>query len=468
VAIDQRLGTRRSEVAAPRTRSDDPPASFSRHAEGVTLLVVDGPGRGASVRVGSSSIQIGSEASCDLVVDDAAVSRRHLRASWLGRCLVAEDLGSRNGSFVGDVRFQRVEVGLGGLVRIGHSVLKVLPCEEILDPVESERGGYSALVGDAPAMRKLFTMIEAVAPAQAPVLIEGETGTGKELVAEELHRRSPRRDRPFVVLDCGAASRELIESTLFGHERGAFTGAVEARRGLFAEADGGTVFLDEISELQPGLQPALLRVVDRGEIRPVGASTYQRVDVRIIAACNQSLAAQVAAGRFREDLYYRLSVVRLSLPPLRERRGDIPTLIRHLLCRLGRPDVRVDDALMERLAAHTWGGNVRELRNIIESAAVLLGPEALLGPEHVPELADGPGPGGKPGPAPIASPLGFRDENGARIPFTTAKAAVLAAFERAYLGELVAEHDTCTSAAGSARMDRKYLRDLLRRHGLDL
>ncbi len=302
------------------------PAQFSNHSQRIELKVVEGPDTG-SVRAllsANDSVIVGtSEDDCDLRLSDPLVSRRHVRLTWTGKWLDAEDLGSRNGSFAGESRFQRLSIGLGGIIRVGRTVIKAVPEEVALEPVALERESLGPLIGKSEAMRKLYALINQVAGADASVLIQGETGAGKELVAEELHRRSARRDAPFLVVDCGAVPEELIESMLFGHVRGAFTGAVQNHKGIFAEADGGTVFLDEIGELRLDLQPALLRVLDRGLIRPVGTSSYSNVDVRIIAATHRDLRMMIAQREFREDLYYRLSVVRLQVPPLGDRREDV-------------------------------------------------------------------------------------------------------------------------------------------------
>ncbi|GAB4235382.1 MAG: sigma-54-dependent response regulator transcription factor ZraR [Acidobacteriota bacterium] len=239
-------------------------------------------------------------------------------------------------------------------------------------PAADERP--SLLVGNSPPMVELYKRIALAARSDSPVLILGETGTGKELVARSLHLFSRRRNRPFVPVNCGALTETLLESELFGHERGAFTGAVASRKGLFEQAEGGTLFLDEITETSPGFQVKLLRVLQEGEVRPVGGSRLIKVNVRIVAATNRSLESALDEGRLRRDLYYRLSVVQLEVPPLRERRDDIPRLANHFLRRvsdqLGRP-LRLTEAALERLQEYDWPGNVRELENAVERVAVL-------------------------------------------------------------------------------------------------
>ncbi len=431
----------------------DAPA-FTRQGAGFVLLVVRGHEAGRFLRV-QAPVTLGSDPAADLLLTDPTVSRQHLRAEPREGVLALRDLGSKNGSFLADEAFETAEVKAGAEVRIGDTVFKVLPLEEAVEPKASNEERFGGLIGNAPAMRQLFTMLERIAPTEASILLEGETGVGKEVVAEEIHRRSPRAKGPFVIFDCGAVPEDLIESALFGHKKGAFTGATSANAGIFAEADGGTVFLDEIGELDISLQPALLRVLDRGMIRAVGASEYQTVNVRVVAATHRNLGQQILSGGFREDLYYRLAVVRMAVPPLRERMGDIPTLVRHFLGRLGRPDVGIEEAALAELASHTWPGNVRELRNIVERTLVL-SPDGRFSLEG---LHVGGGLSRRPNAAKAAA-------SGPRQAFRDAKAIAIEAFEREYLTSLMADYDSLTAAANGADMDRKQLRTLLRRHGL--
>ncbi|GAB4108104.1 MAG: two-component system response regulator PilR [Acidobacteriota bacterium] len=255
-------------------------------------------------------------------------------------------------------------------------------------PPEVVEGPESILVGSSPPMVELYKRIALAARGDSPVLIYGETGTGKELVARCLHRFSPRRDRPFVPVNCGALTETLLETELFGHERGAFTGAVTARKGLFEQAHGGTLFLDEITETSTAFQVKLLRVLQEGEVRPVGGSRSVQVDVRVVAATNRDLGRLMAEGKFRQDLYYRLGVVELTVPPLRERRQDIPALVSHFLKqasgRLGR-SFTVSPEAMKLLQEYSWPGNVRELENVLERAAVLKTDSCLV-PDDLPLL----------------------------------------------------------------------------------
>jgi DNA-binding NtrC family response regulator len=261
-----------------------------------------------------------------------------------------------------------VEVGLPATLRVGETDLTL----ESPTPARKEQS-FHGIIGNDPSVRQLTELIERVAPSSAAVAILGESGTGKELVARALHECSTRADRPFIPVNCAAISKELIESELFGHEKGSFTGATNARKGAFEEADGGTLFLDEIGELPLDLQAKLLRALENGEIKRVGASRPTHVDVRVVAATNRNLLASAREGRFREDLYYRLCVVPLHLPPLRNRRGDILSLAEHFL-RTYAPrgqTVQLTPAAMERLQQHAWPGNIRELRNVVHRALLL-------------------------------------------------------------------------------------------------
>jgi transcriptional regulator with PAS, ATPase and Fis domain len=305
-------------------------------------------------------------------------------------------------------------------------------------------------------MRELFALLNRVAGTDATVLLAGETGTGKELLAEAVHQRSARAGGPFVVVDCGALPHELIGSELFGHVRGAFTGATNAKRGLIEEADGGTLFLDEVGELPLDLQPQLLRVLEKREVRPVGDTRSKKVSIRVIAATHRDLVASVKAGTFREDLYFRLAVVRANVPPLRKRKDDIPLLVHGILAELKRPDFPLSTEMVAKLEAHDWPGNVRELRNVVERSLSLVGGELPFEQRQTPFTP----PGAQ--RASAGTPREVLDK-----PFKEAKGLLVEAFEREYLTNLLDRHNgNISRAALEAGIDRNYIHRLVKKYGL--
>jgi DNA-binding NtrC family response regulator len=317
----------------------------------------------------------------------------------------------------------------------------------------SERERFGRMVGGSQIMRTVFETIERAAASEATVLLEGETGTGKEISAEAVHRGSRRRDKPFLVVDCGAIPPQLLESELFGHERGSFTGAVTSRQGVFEAAGGGTVFLDEIGELSIDLQPKLLRVLERREVRRIGTNQHVPVNVRLVAATNRSLREQVAARKFRSDLYYRLAVVEIRLPPLRERVGDLPLLVEHIARNLGPLDQEAMQAIgspefLAKLSRHDWPGNIRELRNHLERCVAL---HEFIAPKPSTDGA-------------VPTP---ESEVGIGRPLREARDGWVNSFEKRYLEELLRVNDNRVSvAARAAGVDRIYFYRLLWKHGL--
>lgn len=316
---------------------------------------------------------IGSSSEADVRVDEPFVSRFHAAIFPSGRSWQIEDLDSTNGTFIEGRRIRQAELSGGEKISLGRLEFSFRTQleEERIEP-QADGKGFGALIGESEPMRRLFGLAARVAATDAAVLIHGQSGTGKELLAAALHDHSARAGRPFVPVNCGAIPADLAETELFGHEKGAFTGAAEKRAGLFAEAHRGTLFLDEVGELAPALQVKLLRVLESGEVRPVGAGKPSRVDVRVIAATHRDLRHLVGEGKFRDDLYYRLAVVTLELPPLAGRDGDLERLAAAFLPR-GR---NLSKSAMEKLRGWRWPGNVRELRNVIERAAIFSdGPE---------------------------------------------------------------------------------------------
>jgi transcriptional regulator with GAF, ATPase, and Fis domain len=323
-------------------------------------LRVRAAGRERTVPVTSAGVVVGKDPTCDAPVDDPFVSARHLRIEARGDRWVLVDLGSRNGTFISGARVERAELPFGTPVALGDAEI-VLETRDAPEPLRAE--AFEGMVSRDPAMKQVFELVERVGAADAAVTILGETGTGKELVARALHARSPRREAPFIPVNCSAIAETLIESELFGHEKGAFSGAERLRKGAFEEADRGTIFLDEIGELPLDLQPKLLRVLELGEVKRVGASRPIQVNVRIVAATHRDLRAQVRAGKFREDLFYRLCVVPVTVPPLRSRRGDVRALAEVFLARAAPRGLALrwaEDALA-RLEGYDWPGNVRQL-----------------------------------------------------------------------------------------------------------
>ena len=419
-----------------------------QHRPGVEVVtslrveVVDGPDKGA-IAAGGDVVSVGTARDNVLAIGDFTVSRYHLEVAARPGGIVVSDLGSTNGTYVGAVRIERATVPPGTLVRLGGTTIRFDDAIRRTVAAPTSPTDFVGMIAQAPSMLRLFVDIERVATSPSSVLIVGESGTGKERVAEALHAKSGRAGEPLVTIDCGALSSALLASELFGHERGAFTGADRAHAGAFERAAGGTVFLDEIGELPPSDQASLLGVLERRRFRRVGGTAEVEVGARVIAATNRDLRAEVNNGRFRHDLYHRLAVVVLRLPPLRERREEIPLLVEHFARELGVDgaiDATFGAEVMARWLRHPWPGNVRELRNAVESALVV-GPAMF--DEVVGAAADGLG--------------AYKD----------ARAAHVREFELAYLTRLMADAEgNVSKAARLAKMDRSHLIDLLQRHGL--
>ncbi len=459
---------------------DGEPASLRLRK--IQLVIEPGRERGRTRQFDANTITIGSHEDNDLVLDDQTVSRRHCRILRPNDRYLVEDLGSTNGTFVDGVRIERAYLEPGSTLAIGNARIDFTPIDEQVAVEPSETEQFGNIVGQSEAMREIFGILEQIAPTSATVVVEGETGTGKEVVAQTIHDMSPRSDEEFVVFDCGAVPESLVESELFGHEKGSFTGAVMSRKGLFEMAEGGTIFLDEIGELSPDLQPKLLRVLEERKIRRVGSNEPIPVDVRVVAATNRNLQEEVEEGRFREDLFYRLSVVRLDLPPLRDRLEDIDRLVSHFLqtrdfnqTSAGEPGITsISQEALEALQQYDWPGNVRELVNVIERACSLTD-QGRLELEHLPGHISGTEALGM-----AASPP--RPEGEANLqwtnvprqsrlqekPFKEAKEEWISAFERDYITELLVRHDgNITHSAEEAEIDRKYFRQLMREYDLD-
>jgi transcriptional regulator with GAF, ATPase, and Fis domain len=422
------------------------------------LSCVSGPDVGASWAVDRDVLHIGAMDTNDVVLNDSTVSRRHAEVARTRDGVILRDCGSTNGTFVGPVRVREVFLTPETRFRVGKSELVFIPEDEVIDITPSSKSSLDQLVGRSVAMREVFSIIERVAPTNLTVLITGETGTGKELASRAMHKLSPRTDRAFRVFDCGAAPATLIESELFGHEKGSFTGAVQAREGLFEAAHGGTLFLDEIGELPLDLQPKLLRVLEQREVRRVGGARVRPVDVRVVAATNRNLREEVQKGNFREDLYYRLAVVELLLPPLRERVEDIELLVSHLIER-NQVQLGVGGDVLELFKSYRWPGNVRELANVVERA-IPFTDGSVITLDALPEALRSP-----------QAPRGGGARSVVRadpsMPFKDAKEQLIDAFERQYLLDLIERHGgNVSKAARAAHMDRKSITRLLKKHGI--
>ena len=420
------------------------------------LRVVDGPDRGTELELPPVGVVIGTERTCDVILTDGFVSRRHCSITPSKDGFAITDLGSKNGTIIDGVAVGKVVAPPGVAIRIGKTLLQLMPADEVIDIPPSVSDQFGALYGGSHAMRGVFGLLERASKSSASILFLGESGTGKELMARGVHDASPRASGPFVVFDCGASTETLIESDLFGHVKGAFTGAASDREGAFAAADGGTLFLDEIGDLPVALQPKLLRMLEAGEVVPLGARKSARYDVRIVAATHRDVFAEVARGGFRGDLYYRLAVVEIQVPPLRQRTGDLERLVAMFLERAGAPQLasQVGGAALERLARYHWPGNVRELRNVITRAVALAGPDDDF--QSLPFVLR----------PTIAAPDAFADIKADR-PFHEAKDALVDRFERAYLEDLVQRAaGNLSQAARLAGLERKFLYKLLERAGL--
>jgi transcriptional regulator with PAS, ATPase and Fis domain len=370
-------------VPAPRTRNFASEAASREvtltsagrqtlNVQAARVVVAKGPDAGLTTRIDRPTFVIGSGTSADLRLADPAVSREHVRILLSEDGVRVRDEGSKNGTYLGGARIHEVTLTQDAAITVGSTTLAITIEGAPLELALSDNDRFGDAIGTSKVMRNLFATLERVAGSDLTVLLEGESGVGKDLLARAIHQRSARAGGPFVVVDCGAIPPNLIESELFGHERGAFTGADHARRGFFEDANGGTLFLDEIGELPIDLQPKLLRALEQREVRPVGGRVAHPVDVRVIAATNRRLAEAARTGEFRSDLFYRLAVARVVVPPLRERAEDILPIARQILRSLrGDPTADFPPEFASMLSAYTWPGNARELRNVVERYAVL-------------------------------------------------------------------------------------------------
>ncbi len=415
------------------------------------VVVSEGPDVGKQLifdGAQASRVLVGQSPACELRLTDREVSRRHAALDWKGTRFRITDLGSSNGTLVDHVAIGEAYLRGGEVVRMGATALRIETLG-VREPAElTSASKFGRVIGSSRAMRALYPLCERLAEAVTlPVLIEGETGTGKEVLSESLHEEGPRAAGPFVVFDCTAVPPNLVESELFGHERGAFTGAVTTRIGVFEQAQGGTLLIDEIGDLDPSLQPKLLRALERSEVRRVGGSRWIKVDVRVVSATRRDLDQEVQAGRFRDDLFHRLAVARIELPPLRKRSGDIALLARHFAKQQGATERDLPRALLARWEERPWPGNIRELRNAV-ARQVALGDDASA----TEEAATGPS----------------LDETAATdalvdrvvssgLPLVEARRRLVVEFEQRYIARVLKQHGgNVVRAAAASGIARRY------------
>jgi two-component system response regulator HydG len=398
--------------------------------------VTEGPDRGLSLAFDASrptNVLIGQGLACDVRLTDRLVSRRHAALDFTGRGLRLIDLESTNGTSVGGLRVTEAYLVGGEVLRLGETAIRISRAVATETHHLSTARGFGRMIGESPEMRRIYPLCERLAQSDVPVVIEGETGTGKEVLAEALHESGARSAKPFIVFDCTAVAPSLLESALFGHEKGAFTGAVAQRRGVFEQAHEGTLFIDEIGELDVSLQPKLLRAIERGEVQRVGSNRWEFVDVRILAATRRDLDREVQAGRFRDDLFFRLAVGRIGLPALRRRRGDVAVLSKHFWRQIAGEARPIPPGLIERLEDYAWPGNVRELQNAI-ARHVAVG-DLPQSEDLMPSSASGDA---------IERVLAMD------LPLPRARAALVEEFERRYVQCVLDRHDGNVSRAAAA------------------
>jgi transcriptional regulator with GAF, ATPase, and Fis domain len=422
----------------------------------VRVEVARGVDKGTGLDVAGQTVRVGTADDNDLALTDDTVSRYHCELQPVPGGMRVRDVGSTNGVHVGALRVYDALLPPEARLRVGDTELAVVPSGEVVEREQTTSDRFGDLLGCSPRMRELFADLERIAASDVTLLVEGETGTGKDLVAESVHRASSRRSEPFIVFDCGAVSASLVESELFGHERGAFTGATNGHAGVFEQADGGTLLLDEIGELGKELQPKLLRALENRQIRRVGGTKVLHFDARVIAATNRNLRAEVARGHFREDLYFRLAAAHVVAPPLRDRMEDLPLLVEHFL-RLERPPraaADVPESVWDLFRAYRWPGNVRELRNAIQRLQVT--PDRPLREWRPGDAQDDAAP-----LAPTSAP-----PSGELLPLRIARREASDAFEEAYLAAALKKAGgSVTRAAAFAEVSRQMLQKLLRKHG---
>jgi two-component system response regulator HydG len=429
-------------LQAPRLL-DDPNVAYV-----IDVVSPDIPPARQVIDPATPTVLAGTSPACAIRVQDHTVSRRHCAFELDGVSLRLCDLGSTNGTFIGSVRIDEAHITSDEYVTIGATQLRVQRTTTATRPPPV--ASFGGLIGASRAMRALYPLCERLSNADIPVVIEGETGTGKEVLAEALHALGPRAAKPFVLFDCTAVLPSLMESELFGHEKGAFTGAVSARKGVFEQAAGGTLFIDEVGDLDLALQAKLLRAIERSQVRRVGGDRWMEVDVRILAATRRNLDREVQMGRFRDDLFHRLAVGRIELPPLRRRTGDVRVLAETFCEQMGAPPTALDEALLTQWESDAWPGNVRELRNAVARRLTLGALEQTRAdPEENPADADS-----------ISAVLELR------LPLVEARQRVVDSFERRYVRFMLERSaGNVVRAAAASGVARRYFQILKARFG---
>jgi DNA-binding NtrC family response regulator len=426
----------------------------------ITISRMSGGPCNRTLTLDGERIRIGSHPSNEVVLEDRSVSRFHCALSSSPQGWALTDSSSMNGTFLGGTKVRDVDLPRTPCeIQLGESTLQLRALGTSAHTEIPVCDSLGELYGGSLAMRRVYALLERVSSSDATVLIEGESGTGKELVANEIVRRGPRSQGPLITVDASSISASLIESELFGHAKGAFTGAERERKGAFESANGGTLFLDEIGEMPLDLQPKLLRAIEAREIRRVGETASRKVDVRVVAASNRDLEREVNLGRFRGDLFFRLAVVTVQLPPLRQRLEDLPLLVKAILESMGAAEQfsLFTPQVLKDMEGHDWPGNVRELRNYVERAVILGTVSAIRRGEQAESIVP---------PSETTHPFDGLEEE-LLEPFKVAKERLLHRFERTYLARLMENSEgNISRAARMAKLDRMYLSRLLIRHGL--
>jgi transcriptional regulator with GAF, ATPase, and Fis domain len=419
------------------------------------VVVTEGPdaGREFLLDLGAPSrILLGTSEVCDLRLTDPTVSRRHAAFEPQGRRYRLTDLGSTNGTFVDGISVVTAYVRGGETLRCGSTCMSLEVDEAVTPPELPSEIRFGSTLGASVAMRRLYPLCKRLATTRVPVVIEGETGTGKEVLAESLHEAAGSKGS-FVVFDCTTVSPNLVEAELFGHERGAFTGATSSRPGVFEEANGGTLLIDEIGDLDLALQAKLLRALDRGEVRRVGGQKWIKVDVRVLAATRRDLDKAVAAGKFRDDLFHRLAVARIELPPLREREGDVALLARQFATEMSAPPDEVEAEVEARFGDYNWPGNVRELRNVV-ARYVALGDHWHGDAAPASHRAQSTAPGAR-----AHTDDWIEELVASKVPYAVARRKTIEEFERRYVDRILAEHGgNVAQAARASGLALRYFR----------